>query len=97
MLVGEEMTATAHSTLHFIKDEQGAVLITKLSCSLQEFLVCWQDTAFPLDRLDHDCTRLFRDSCSQSITVVVGHMVDSSRLGAKSLCILGLSADGHSE
>ena len=54
MLIGEPVPRAAAAGLHFVEDQQQAVVVGQLAQALQEAIGRDADAPFALHRLDHD-------------------------------------------
>src|SRR5262249_18061426 len=60
-LVGEEATSSPDARLDFVEDEQEAMLIAEFTQATQKWRRRHPYAAFALDRLDQNCSGLWRD------------------------------------
>jgi len=92
VLEGEEAAGPPHAGLHFVADQQQAMLVAKRPQAAQE---CGRNNANPtlaLNRFDHDRCGMRADSRLDRVEIGDRDLVKADRLGAETLQIFRLSA-----
>ncbi len=93
--MGEELAGAADAALHFIEDQQQAVLVAKLAqCACRSWAATGPDAAFALYRLDQDARRLGPIAAFERLNVAEGNLVEAFDLGAEAFEIFRLAAGG---
>ena len=90
-----ERAGAADARLHFIENQQRAVLVARFAQALKERGIGGQHAAFALHRLDDHRARLLADGFTRLREIVVRQVADALRLRAEAFRILRLAADAH--
>ncbi|MNW69208.1 hypothetical protein D3C74_481680 [compost metagenome] len=59
----KQLACAAHAGLHFIHDQQQAMLLAQVHHSIQELLLHFQYAPFSQDHLQHDRCSIIRNGC----------------------------------
>ncbi len=94
-LVGEPVPGAAEAALHFVEDQQQAVLVGQLAEAGQEAVGRNPHAAFALDRLDHDGGRLVVDQPRDGVEIAERGVDEAGHQRAEALVVLGLGRGGE--
>ena len=95
MLEREQCAGPADAGLHFIEDQQQAVLVAQRTQRAQEAVVRRHDTGLALDRLQHDGHRALCDQGLDRVQVVQRRLRKARHLGFEKAIPARLAAGRH--
>ena len=90
--IGEELAGAADAALHFVEDQEQAVLVAEFAQPLQRLRREAADAALALHGLEQDRRGLGSDQLLGGVDVVEGDLVEAVDLGAETFEIFRLAA-----
>jgi hypothetical protein len=93
--MGEEFACAPDTRLHFVENQQEAMLVAQLAQTLQALRRHRTDTALALDRLNEDGARLGANGFLQSLMIAERHLIKAFDLGAETVEIFLLATGGN--
>src|SRR5690606_14694760 len=97
VLMGKQLAGATDSGLYLIEDQQCLMLITKTACRLKISLLCWQNSAFTLNRLQNYRAGFIANCSFQRCNIIVWYMGNPLGTRAKAFRVLGLPTNIYSK
>ena len=91
VFIGKKFTCPAYTALHFIKDQQQAVLIAQFAQAPQTMRRNRPHTALALNRLNQNSSGFRCDRAVNSLVIRETNLIEAFDLGAEAFEVFGLS------
>src|SRR5271165_111292 len=93
--VGEHLACPPKARLNFIQHEEYSILFAKVCCFSQITVRRQDDSSFPLDRLNQECTSVGGDGFAQSLRISKRNYAKSRSEGTKTTAVARFAREAH--